>query len=52
MRLHPHTVGIDVTRGPDRRRPILLMFAGLAVTMSSTEARTLADQLVDATEQT
>ena len=51
MRLHPHSVGIAVTRGPDRRRPILLMLAGLAVTMTDTEARALADNLVDATEE-
>ncbi|MDV6293306.1 hypothetical protein [Rhodococcus aetherivorans] len=38
------------TRSP--RRPILLRFAGLVLAMTPTEARTLADRLHDAAEET
>ena len=52
MRLHSRNLQPEVTVDHDANRPIMLRLSGLRFVMSGTEARQLADQLVDAAEAT
>lgn len=50
MRLQPTTIDPRVTRNPRHRRPILLVLGSHIYGLTPSEARDLADQLVDVTE--
>lgn len=51
MRIRPGRTGADVTRSPNRRRPVLLTVSGLTVELSRSEAIRLADALHDTVEE-
>ncbi|WP_343466578.1 hypothetical protein AAI421_21330 [Rhodococcus aetherivorans] len=52
MKLTARSARAVVEPEPGATRPVLLRFAGLHFAMTATEARTLADQLHDAAEET
>lgn len=52
MKLHARNLDPHVYIDRDAHRTVVLRFAGLRIAMTATEARALADQLHDATEQT
>lgn len=51
MKFRARTVKPVVLIEPTARTPVLLMLGGLTLAMTTTEARTLCDQIHDAIEE-